>query len=133
VLTAAILHDAFCHSARRITKGAPDSLSFQFIAQDHVNGVLNAFLNSDIYKENKMVILGREGCITIEDYTTLTVQRSQKEKIMEKFENDNGIKAEFEDFYQAIRTGKKVRSSFFEAYCDLRLVLDALHISSQSF
>jgi predicted dehydrogenase len=107
---------------------APDSLSFQFVTQSHVNGVLNTFLNSSLYHENKLVFLGREGCIIVKN-NTLTLKRNDHIVSVKEFGEDDGIQAEFEDFYQAIITGRKVKSSFLEAYCDLKTVINALRVS----
>ncbi len=108
--------------------GKLDSFSLQFTTEKRVSGVLNLFFSSNGYSEDRLIVLGSEGSIIIED-EVLTVKRNDVIEYTEKFENDNGYKGEFEDFYNAIRNGSKIKSSFFEAYSDLKVILDALSTS----
>jgi predicted dehydrogenase len=86
---------------------------------------LNIFFSVNGYNENRLIILGKEGSILVED-NLLTLKRNNRTDITEKFKHDDGYQEEFEAFYQAIRTGQKVKSTFFEAYQDLKVIIDAL-------
>jgi predicted dehydrogenase len=132
----AVLRDLFgeIYGVSSLTKtvnpdiGELDFLSLQFTAPHHVSGVFNLFFSANSYHESKLVILGKSGCLTMED-DLLTVK--QHDQIIEtvKYENDFGYHEEFMDFYQAIREGQPVISSFFEAYGDLRVMIHALNIA----
>jgi predicted dehydrogenase len=105
--------------------GEIDTLSLQFSTPKNVLGVINLFFSSNSYEENQVVVLGNKGSIII-DREQLTVKINNKVESTEQFVNDNGFKGEFEDFYSAIRLNQKVKSTFFEAYCDLKVLIDAL-------
>lgn len=105
--------------------GELDSISFLFNTQNSVNGVFNLYHSSKGYSENKLVILGSEGSIVVDD-KTIILSRENETTVKETVESDGGYKAEFEDFFQAVRTGKKVLSTFNEGYKDLRTIIHAL-------
>ncbi len=107
--------------------GELDSLSFQFSAAQpfQVQGVFNSFFSANGYLEDRLVVLGKEGCLTVAD-NTLTVKRDGVTEYQQEFEDDMGYYEEYQDFYQAIRTGSPVKSSFAEAYADLRVIIEAL-------
>jgi predicted dehydrogenase len=125
-----ILGNAF---TRRINPqiGKMDSFSLQFSANDNVIGILNIFLSAKDYFQEGMVILGDKGTITTgqvgSDFGDAKVTVHRDGKISEEiFEKDTGIIEEFEDFYQAVRGGQNVASSFIQAYKDLKVILDAI-------
>jgi predicted dehydrogenase len=105
--------------------GQLDSFSFQFSTSHQVSGVLNLFFSANSYAEDRLIILGTEGCIIVEN-NTMTLKRNDRIEIIEKFDNDQGYTEEFIQFYQAIRSGQPVKSSFLEAYHDLKVIIDAL-------
>jgi len=108
--------------------GEIDTLCLQFTTQNNIQGVINIFFSSNSYSENRLIVLGSKGSI-VADNDQLSVKINNKLESQENFENDNGFKEEFEDFYAAIRENQKVKSTFFEAYCDLKVLIDALETS----
>ena len=105
--------------------GEMDTFSMHFETDQGISGTLNLFQSSNGYLENKVLLLGTGGALKLEDgYLTL----HHKDQVVEKihFEEDNGFMEEFEDFYQAIRTGSRVISNFREGYKDLEIMLGAI-------
>ena len=105
--------------------GELDTLSFQFSATKNVHGVLNLFFSAKGYSENRMLILGDQGSIIVEQ-NKINLKRIGDTDLEEIIEDDGGYQGEFEDFYGAIRTGQKVVSTFSEAYSDLQVIINAL-------
>lgn len=106
--------------------GEIDSMSFQFCTSKNIHGVLNAFYSSKGYEQNFILISGSEGSILIED-NKLTLKSENGKELEEAVEDDLGYKEEFEDFYRSIRLGTKVKSSFFEGYKDLQVIMEAIN------
>ncbi len=106
--------------------GKLDTMSFQFKTECGVDGVFNAFFSANGYSENRIIILGTNGSLLIENNKIIIKKVGQQDQI-ETIEDDGGYKGQFEDFYQAIRTGKQVKSSFFEAHQDFVTILNALN------
>jgi predicted dehydrogenase len=114
--------------------GKTDSVSFHFFNSRKLCGIANLFLSAKDYFKDGMVILGTEGSIVVDQVGTVfgnvkISTRHKGEATEEIIENDTGLVEEFTDFYQAIRTGTQVQSSFKEAYKDLKVILDALEAS----
>ena len=105
--------------------GRLDTMSFQFSTESGVEGVFNVFFSSSGYSENRIIILGQKGSIVIENYT-ITIKKQGQSDRSETIEDDGGYQGQFEDFYEAITTGKPVKSSFSEAYQDFVTILKAL-------
>jgi predicted dehydrogenase len=105
--------------------GEMDTFSMQFATDQGISGTLNLFQSSNGYFENKVLMLGTEGALKLEDGFLSLHHRDQ---IVEKihFEEDNGYMEEFEDFYQAIRTGSRPVSDFEQGYRDLEVILGAI-------
>jgi predicted dehydrogenase len=120
---------AYTRSVNRAL-GQLDSISFLFTAQNCVNGVFNLYHSSIGYSESKLVILGSEGSIRVSD-KTITLSRENEDTLEETVESDGGYRAEFEDFFQAVRTGKKVLSTFEEGYKDLKTIIHALESAKE--
>jgi predicted dehydrogenase len=116
---------AFTKSVRRHI-GEIDSMSLQFAAEKNVHGVFNIFFSADGHSENRLLILGTEGSLLVENNESLAINKNGEKVLDEEVENDNGYTAEFEDFYEAIRNGKLVASSFHEAYQDFAVMVRAL-------
>jgi len=106
--------------------GEIDSMIFQFRTEKNIHGILNTFFSSKGYKQDSILISGSEGSIFIEN-NKLTLTNEQGIKLEEKIEDDQGYQEEFEDFYKGVRLGQKVKSSFSEAYRDLRVIIGALN------
>ncbi|MCX7745884.1 MAG: Gfo/Idh/MocA family oxidoreductase [Clostridia bacterium] len=112
------------------TIGEIDSMSFQFTTEKNVNGVFNTYYSANGYSENRILILGKEGTIIIQG-DRIQIKREGFPDVEETIESDWGYRGEFEDFYHAIRSGRKVVSSFFEAYRDLEVMIAALDSAEQ--
>lgn len=105
--------------------GKLDTMSFQFSTESGVDGVFNVFFSSNGYSENRIIILGHEGSLVIEN-NNITIKKQGKLDQVETVDDDGGYQGQFEDFYEAIRAGKPVKSSFSEAYQDFAAILKAL-------
>jgi len=57
--------------------------------------------------------------------------KNEKGIELEEKDEDKGYKGEFEDFYRGIRLGEKVRSSFYEGYKDLQVIMGAINSTSK--
>ncbi|NIR52198.1 Gfo/Idh/MocA family oxidoreductase [candidate division KSB1 bacterium] len=110
--------------------GKVDTLSFQFRTSGKVYGVLNIFASANSYFKNQFLILGTEGSLQVVNNQELFIMKSDDWEV-EKIGPDTSYQKEFEDFYQAIRTGKKVVSSFREGYRDLEIMLHALNSANR--
>jgi predicted dehydrogenase len=108
--------------------GTVDTFGFQFVTGNNVKGMFNNYFSVKGYSENRMLIFGNSGTI-IFDNNVLTVKNNEGTVLTEIFEKDDGYKFEFEEFYDCVRNGKPVRSNFFEAYCDLKTIIDAINSS----
>jgi predicted dehydrogenase len=108
--------------------GKADSLCLQFKAPKGVIGVLNIFFSSPSYQENRLLIMGTEGCMVYEN-NVLILKKNGETELKEHFNEDAGYKEELEAFYEAVRNHQAVKSSFFEGYCDLKGILDALQLA----
>ena len=105
--------------------GNLDTFSFQFKTKQNIDGVLNLFYSSNGYFENRIIILGGKASIMVEN-NTITIKQKGKPDFKEIIEEDGGYVGEFEDFYEAIQTGKKVVASFEESYRDLEIIIKAI-------
>ena len=70
-----------------------------------------------------------EGSILIENGKLAL--KNEKGIELEEVGEGKGYKEEFEDFYRGIRLGKKVRSSFYEGYKDLQVIMGAINSASK--
>jgi predicted dehydrogenase len=75
--------------------------------------------------------LGTQGSIIVEANKRILVKKQNDTEVEETIEEDTSYSNEFEDFYQAIRNGKEVVSSFSKAYEDLYVLLTALDSANQ--
>jgi len=105
--------------------GKLDTMSFQFSTESGVDGVFNAFFSANGYSENRIIILGDKGSFVIEN-NNITLKKHGKPDQTETVEDDGGYRGQLEDFYEAIRNNRPVKSSFFEAYQDFMTILRAL-------
>jgi len=110
--------------------GEMDSMSFQFRTDKNIYGLLNTFYSSKGYKQNSILISGSEGSILVEN-NKLTLKNERGIELGEAVEESMGYKEEFEDFYRGIRLGKKVRSSFYEGYKDLQVIMGAINSTNK--
>ncbi len=106
--------------------GEMDSMSFLFRTDKNVSGVLNTYFSSKGYEiEDSILISGSQGSILIGNNTLIV--KNEKGVKSEEIIEGMGYKEEFEDFYRGICSGKKVKSSFYEAYKDLKVLLGAFN------
>jgi len=110
--------------------GKIDSMSFQFRTVKNIHGILNTFYSSKGYEQDFILISGSEGSILIEN-NKLTLRSEEGTTFEEVIEDDQGYKEEFKDFYRGIRLGEKVKSSFFEGYKDLQVIIGAINSTSK--
>ena len=82
------------------------------------------------YEQDCILISGSEGSILIEN-NKLTLRSEEGITFEEVIEDDQGYKEEFEDFYRGIRLGEKVKSSFYEGYKDLQVIIGAINSTSK--
>jgi len=96
---------------------------------DGLVGVINISYGSKHYESMDIIILGEKASIKA-NYTNIVIMKegNEIEKVLlpEKPYREWGFKEEFQDFYEAITTGKKCKSSFKEAYEDLKVINDLL-------
>lgn len=105
--------------------GDIDSMSFQFFTDKNINGILNLFYSSKGYEEDSALISCSKGSILIEG-NKLTICDENNEQFVEEVEDGLGYREEFEDFYDGIRLGTKVKSTFNEGYKDLQVIIGAI-------
>jgi predicted dehydrogenase len=111
--------------------GDIDSLSFQFETVGGVQGVLNIFVSVKGLFKNEMAIVGCEGAIEAVNNKSIRILRQGRSVEEETIPVDTSYLAEFEDFFQAIRSGKRVASPFSEAFRDLQVILSAVRPPSK--
>lgn len=110
--------------------GEIDSISFQFYTVQNIHGVLNTFYSSKGYKKDYILVSGLDGSMLVEG--NRLVSKNEKGIVLdEKTEDSMGHREEFEDFYNSIRLGKKVKSSFYEGYKDLQVIMGAINSTSK--
>ncbi len=129
----AVFRDLFgeIHSGKAITRsinpnlGEIDSMSFLFSTSSNVSCVFNYYFSSVGYKERTLKILGTEGTMVIQD-KNIIIKKKDTSDYIETIQSEGGYKEEFENFYDAIRNGQKVKCTFLDAYKDLKALIDAL-------
>ncbi len=105
--------------------GRMDSMSFQFVFENGVNGVFNMYFSAQGLSRNQLLILGSEGSLVIEENRIL-LKREGNQDTEETVRTDRGYQGQFEDFHDAIINHKKPVSTFDEAFKDFRTMLLAL-------
>jgi predicted dehydrogenase len=110
--------------------GEIDSMSFLFNTESGVNGVFNSYFSANGHFERRLIILGTEGSMTVDD-NKITLKKDKTDDVIDVVETDCGYQVEFEDFYHAIREGRKVRGTFKEAYMDLKTIINALNSAKE--
>ncbi len=111
--------------------GDIDSLSFQFETISGVQGVLNIFVSVKGLFKNNIVIVGHDGTIQVENNKKIHIHRPGN-TVEETIAADSSYRAEFEDFFQAIRMGQPVASPFSEAFRDMQVILSAVSGNSKT-
>ncbi|GAC1539416.1 MAG: Gfo/Idh/MocA family oxidoreductase [Herpetosiphon sp.] len=101
------------------------------------NGVLGSFTHSSVVHDPdghflNLMIYGSEGTLQIHDGSVRLLRSNAEPEDLPVPEFDNGYRGEFEDFFQAVRTGKPVRASLAESYGDLELIMRALDSAEQA-
>lgn len=110
--------------------GRTDSIKLILKTTNGINGSFNMSASVEGYSDNKLLIFGDRGTIIIKD-DDLVVNNPEGESLEESIDDNGGFTAQFENFYDAIRNGGKVVSTFDEAYKDIEVLLKA-YSSSES-
>ena len=110
--------------------GRTDSIKLNFKTTNGINGSFNMSASVEGYSENRLLIFGNRGTIIIKD-DDVVVMNLEGESFKESMNDNGGYKAQFENFYDAVRNGSEVVSTFKEAYKDIEVLLNA-YLSSES-
>ncbi len=105
--------------------GKLDTLSAHFKSGTGVDILFNIFFSAAGHDENRWLIFGTKGTLEVIDNRIL-VKRPGGVIGRELIKDDGGFKAEFADFFEAVRLHKKPLSTFAEGYKDLKGILEAL-------
>lgn len=97
-----------------------------------LQGQLNLFYSSVGDSANVLTVWGETGTfrLLVGDGTLQKIGESGKTE-EEKIVDDGGYRAEYENFYDAIRRNAPIRSSFEEGYQDLQLIFTALQSAKE--
>ncbi len=110
--------------------GRSDSIRLNFKTSGGIIGSFNMSASAEGYSENKLIIFGNRGTIIIENDDIEIINR-EGDTIKESAADNGGFNAQFENFYDAVRNGAEVISTFKEAYKDIEVLLKA-YLSSES-
>ena len=116
--------DSFVKSVNRGI-GRQDTLSARWRNGDGVDIQLNLFFSATGHDENRWLIFGTKGTLEVKENRIL-LQRSGQVSSQEVIRDDGGFKAEFMDFFDAVRRHRRPLSTFVEGYHDLKTILGAL-------
>jgi len=107
--------------------GRFDTMHCTFTMANGIIGEINLFYSSRGFRVNTLHIFGDEGTILVDNYSnTIMVKRPGMPDSVETPEEEHGYAGEYKDFYNAIKTGSPVASSFDEAYHDLKVITRAV-------
>ena len=87
--------------------------------------MFNLFFSAVGHAENHLLVFGPMGTLVVEG-KSIRLKRAGNPDVVEIAADDGGYIEEFADFYDAIRKGRNVRSSFREGVRDLQVILTAL-------
>ena len=116
--------DAFTKSVNRGI-GRQDTLSAHLRNAAHVDIQFNLFFSATGHTENRWLIFGTKGTLEVWENRIL-LERTDHVTTQEVIRDDGGFRAEFVDFFDAIRRHKRPLSTFAEGYRDLKTILAAL-------
>jgi len=105
--------------------GRYDTFIFQFTMDSGVNGVLNLYYSVRGLRANTLYVFGDTGTMIIER-ERFTIKKEGESDREDTAHDDMGYTGEFEDFYDAIRSGADVTSTFSEGYRDLEVITAGL-------
>lgn len=108
--------------------GEIDSMSYQFISEKGTHGILNLYFSSKGFDVNFFLLSGDKGSIVLQDDTITAKLEDGSIIFKQRFQDDDGYRKEFENFYSAIREGAPVKSTFAEGYRDLCGILEAIDL-----
>jgi len=106
--------------------GKLDTLSFQYETERGVRGTFTLLFSAIGYPEDRLLIFGTKGTLVVEK-NRIQLRREGKGNALISIEDGGGFREEFLNFYSAVRTGARPRSSFTEGYRDLRVILAAVN------
>jgi predicted dehydrogenase len=110
--------------------GKLDTLSVQFETSNGVTVVLNLFYSAVGHSENHLLVFGTAGTLVVEG-NCIRLKQPGKEDVVQIAADDGGYIEEFSDFYDVIRGGGRVRSSFSEGFRDLQAILGAIEAAGR--
>lgn len=105
--------------------GKLDTLGMIFDTRKGVSGSFNLFFSAAGHSERRLMIFGTKGTMVVAE-GRISIKRPDQPDEQMVTEEEEGFVGEFQDFYNAIRKGTKVRSSFREGARDLQVILAAL-------
>lgn len=105
--------------------GKPDTMSVQLRFRSGINVVYNLFFTVKNHWENKLLIFGDKGTLEAND-DKIALKFNDRSPEVFYCADLGGYDLEFIDFYNAIVTGSKVKSTFIEGYKDMEVVFAAL-------
>ena len=117
--------------------GRMDTFSYLFRSKGRegippVSGLLQMFFSVKRKTSKSLIVLGSNGSLEIEDDTLTVFEGDDDFSISsEKFPDDGGYENEYKDFYSVITQNTKIKSSFYEAYCDFETIMHALKQANQ--
>jgi len=110
--------------------GRLDTFSFQFETAGGVQGILNLFYSVKGLRANAIHLFGDGGTIVVErDH--LVLKREEMPDVREDHPDDMGYTAEYRNFFDAIRSGAEVISTFAEARTDLEIIMRGLEAAER--
>lgn len=105
--------------------GRMDSMSFQFVFENGINGVLNIYFSANGMNRNELTVLGKDGSLTVSE-NMLILRRRGMPDMEETIGTDRGYRGQLEDFHDCIVNRKEPVSTFAEAFEDFRTMVMAL-------
>lgn len=105
--------------------GEIDTFSFIFRMNNNIQGTLNLLYTSIRHQDSALKIFGDQGTLLYIDNHVILKKKYEPEQD-EYFVFTDGYRNEFVDFYEAVRNGRPVISTFGEAYRDLEVIIRAL-------
>lgn len=108
--------------------GPAEQVSLHMVFENGAMGTFTDIASIVGVQQTPFILVGSEGTITMEDFNHLTLHTLDGKTQTVEFPGGDGggYVEEFEDFYQAIRTGSKPRASFAACYKDLQLGMTSL-------
>lgn len=105
--------------------GEVDLFWMAFSTDRGISGQLNLHYSAIGYADDSLYVLGDRGSLVVKG-GEIALKHDGFVEQREKAPDENGFYEQFLDFYEAIRKGKPLKSTFREGYRDLKTILAAL-------